>query len=58
MAVMPLARIARQLAVHGNIKISKSGMNLSGQHSPASPNARPSWTTMHSTKLFTVMIPM
>jgi hypothetical protein len=58
MAAMPLARIARQLAAQGNIKISKSGMNLSGQNNPASPNARPSWTTKHSPRLFTVPNPM
>src|ERR1700689_4228754 len=58
MAAMPLARIARQLTAQGNIKTSKSGMNLSGQNNPASPNARPSWTTKHSPKLFTVTNPM
>lgn len=56
MAPIPLARIARQLAAQGNIKISKSGMNLSGQNSAASPNARPNWTTRHSPKLFMAMI--
>jgi hypothetical protein len=58
MAAMPLARIHRQLAVHGNIRTSKSGMKCSGHSSAASPNARPSWTTMHDTKVFTVRIPM
>jgi len=54
MAAIPFARIARQLAAQGNIRISKSGMNVSGHNNPASPNATPSWTTKHSSKLFTV----
>ena len=54
MAAILFARIARQLAAHGNNKISNSGMNLSGQNNPASPNAKPSWTTKHSAKVFTV----
>jgi hypothetical protein len=58
MAAMPLARIQRQLAFHGNIRTSKSGLNLFGQSSVASPNVRPSWTPAHSTKAFTVSIPM
>jgi|HubBroStandDraft_1064217.scaffolds.fasta_scaffold00518_13 hypothetical protein len=58
MAAMPLARIQRQLAVHGNIRTSKSGMNFSGQSSAASPNVRPSWTPAHSPKALTVSIPM
>jgi hypothetical protein len=53
MAAMPFARIARQLATQGNIKVSNSGMNFSGHNSPAIPNAIPSWTTKHSPKLFT-----
>jgi hypothetical protein len=55
---MLLARIARRLSAHGNIKTSKSGMNLSGQNSPAIPNATASWTTKYSHKSFTVNIPM
>ena len=51
MAAMPLARIARQLAAQGNIRISNSGMNLSGQNSPASPNVRPNWTIKHRPKI-------
>jgi hypothetical protein len=58
MAAMPLARIQRPLAFHGNIRISKSGMNLFGQMSAASPNVRTSWTPAHSTKAFTVSISM
>jgi len=58
MAAMPLARMARQLAAQGNIRISNSGMNLSGQNSPASPNVTPNWTIKHNPKLFTVMIPL
>src|SRR6202162_3419196 len=57
-AAMPLARIALRLAAQGNIRVSKSGMNLSGQNSPASPNARPSWTTKHSHRVVKVWIPM
>jgi hypothetical protein len=58
MAAMPLARIARQLAAQGNIRMSKSGMNLFGQRSAASPKARPSWTPAHNSKVFTARIPM
>jgi hypothetical protein len=58
MAAMPLARIARLLAAQGNIRISKSGMNLFGQSSAASPKARPSWTPAHSSKVFTARIPI
>jgi len=58
MAAMPFARIPRQLAAQGNIRVSKSGMNLSGHNSPAIPNAKPSWTTKHSPKLFMARIPM
>ncbi len=58
MAAMPLVRIQLQLAFHGNIRTSKSGMKLFGQRSAASPNVRTSWTPAHSTKAFTVSIPM
>ena len=58
MAAMPLARIQRLLAVHGNIRTSKIGMNLSGHSSAANPNVRPNWTPAHSPKVFTVRIPM
>ncbi len=58
MAAMPLARIARLLAAQGNIRSSKSGMNLFGQSSAASPKARPSWTPTHSPKVFMASIPM
>ncbi len=58
MAAMPLARIARLLAPQGNIRISKSGMNLSGQSSAASPKARLSWTAAHSPRVFMARIPM
>jgi hypothetical protein len=58
MAAMPLARIARLLAAQGNIRSSKSGMNLFGQSSAASPKARPSWTPAHSPKVFMASIPM
>jgi hypothetical protein len=58
MAAMPLARIARRLAAQGNIKTSKSGMNLSGQNSAANPNATQTWTTKHSDRIFKVRIPM
>jgi hypothetical protein len=34
MAAIPFARIARQLAAQGNIKVSKSGMNFSGPQYP------------------------
>jgi hypothetical protein len=50
MVAMPLARIQRQLAAQGNIRISKSGTNLFGQNSVASPKVRPSWTPAHSAK--------
>jgi hypothetical protein len=55
---MPLARIARLLAAQGNIRISKSGMNLAGQSSAASPKARLNWTAAHSPKVFMARIPM
>jgi hypothetical protein len=58
MAAMPLARTARQVAAHGNIRISKSGTNLSGHSNPAIPNAILSWTTKHSPRLFMATIPM
>ena len=58
MAAMPWARIQRQLAAHGNIKMSKSGMNLPGQSRAASPKARPSWTPAHNPKVFMARIPM
>jgi hypothetical protein len=58
MAAMPLVRIQRQLAFHGNIRTSKSGMNLFGQSSVASPNVKTSWAPAHSTKVFTVSSPM
>ena len=58
MAAMPLARIARLLAAQGNIRISKSGMNLAGQSSAASPKARLGWTAAHSPKVFMARIPM
>jgi hypothetical protein len=58
MAAMPLARIARQLAAQGNIKISNSGMNLAGHNSPASPDIRPICITKHSPRWFKVMTPM
>jgi hypothetical protein len=58
MAAMPLARIQRRLAAHGNIRMSKSGVNLSGHSSAASPKARPSWTPAHNPKVFMARIPM
>ena len=57
-AAMPLARIARLLAAQGNIRISKSGMNLFGQSSAASPKARPSWTPAYNPKVFMAGIPV
>jgi hypothetical protein len=36
----------------------KSGMNLSGQNNPASPNAKPISTTKHNHRVSTVGIPM
>jgi len=56
-AASPLARTALELGAQGNIRISKSGMNLSGQNNPASPNPKPSCTTRHTPKVFTVEFP-
>ena len=48
MAAMPLARIARLLAAQGDTSgFPKSGMNLAGQSSAASPKARLNWTAAH-----------
>jgi hypothetical protein len=58
MAAMPLARIQRRLAAHGNIRMSKSGVNLSGHSSAASPKARPNWTAVHNPKVFIARFPM
>jgi len=41
MAAMPLARIARELAAQGNIRISKSGLKLSGQNNCKSASLAP-----------------
>jgi hypothetical protein len=57
MAAMLCARIKRKLAAQGNSNMSKSGMNLSGQKSPATPNARHISTNRHTPKLF-MTIPM
>jgi hypothetical protein len=40
MATMPFTRIARQLAAQGNIRISKSGMNLSGHNKSCQPECQ------------------
>src|SRR6202043_3139379 len=41
----------------GNNKTSKSGLNFSGQKSPASPNAKQLWITRHNSKTFMVLVP-
>jgi hypothetical protein len=56
MAATPFAQIARQLAAQGNIKVSKSGMNLSGQNHPLARMPDPSWTTKYSPKLLMIII--
>lgn len=57
MAARPLARIARLVAAQGNIRISNSGMNLSGQKRPASPKAKPNSTMEQSAKVLTIIFP-
>ena len=57
MATMPLRRIARWVAGQGNINRPKSGINLSGQIKPATPNTRFSCAIRQNSKLSMAAIP-
>jgi len=57
MATMPLRRIARWLAGQGNINRPNSGISLSGQTKPATPNTRFSCAIRQNRKLSIAAIP-